>query len=270
MGRPLFSASRQPAVRVQPEPQLTPYEKWSYANAFDPDSNEFFESDDAVYEAFIDPGQQLHIPAVRPSTYIVPEPSSSSSEGTSSGRESPMDVVDVDNFEREARLHGMRVLDDTRMPVPTPRNPTIDAQIDAGRALPPHERAQYYLSVIERLEDARLREREEAYERVTRPSVRDRIPTYIDLPPEESRMATPEPVSRAPATPLRPSTPPTRSTPLLVSPSPPPSVTPRLYAWTTFPPATVPPPGSPLTNRGARVSVTRISAPSLVPAHRAA
>ncbi|KIJ65539.1 hypothetical protein HYDPIDRAFT_68132, partial [Hydnomerulius pinastri MD-312] len=55
MGRPLFSKAFQttPAVR-EPEPQCQ-YEKWSYLNAFDPDSDEFFESEHAVYEDFIDP-----------------------------------------------------------------------------------------------------------------------------------------------------------------------------------------------------------------------
>jgi len=54
MGRPLFSQTfhTEPVVR-EPEPSC-PYEKWSYVNAFDPDSDEFFENDQAVYEAFVD------------------------------------------------------------------------------------------------------------------------------------------------------------------------------------------------------------------------
>ena len=66
MGRPLFSKatnSRDPIVRVvEPEktiPQQSVYTRWTYSNAFDPDADEFFESDDAVFEAFIDPSQ-LH------------------------------------------------------------------------------------------------------------------------------------------------------------------------------------------------------------------
>ncbi|KAF4569610.1 hypothetical protein EYR40_008588 [Pleurotus pulmonarius] len=55
MGRALFSVSHpvsKPAVQVrtEPEPQVQ-YENWSRINAFDPDSDEFFE--DAVYEAVI-------------------------------------------------------------------------------------------------------------------------------------------------------------------------------------------------------------------------
>ncbi|KAL1941224.1 hypothetical protein VTO73DRAFT_7436 [Trametes versicolor] len=267
MGRPLFSASRQPAVRVQPEPQQPSYGTWTYANAFDPDAEEFFESDDAVYEAFIDPDQQIHIPASPATdlTVIDVGESSSSSSGASSGRGSPMEIVDVESFDREARSAGVRVLDDTRIPVPAPRNPALDAQLDAGRGLPAEERVQYYMSLIDRMETARQREREEG-----RPSVRERVPTYIDLPPEESYVSSPQLVSRVPATPPRPSTPPSHSTPYLLSPSPPPSVTPRLYSWTTFPSVTIPPPASPLSNRSARMSVARIPPPSLVPAHRAA
>ncbi|KAI0372631.1 hypothetical protein BV20DRAFT_963666 [Pilatotrama ljubarskyi] len=264
MGRPLYSSTRQPAVRVQPEVQHPTYEKWTYTNAFDPDSDEFFDNEDAVYEAFIDPGQQIALPASPATAVTMLESSaSSSSEGTSSGRGSPMEVVDVTGLDPEARAAGMRILDDTRLPVPTPRNPVLDAQLDAGRRLSTQERYQYYVSLIEGTH--RDREREE-----TRPSVRDRIPTYLDLPPEESRTSSPEPVSRVPTTPQRPITPPSHASAFLASPSPPPSITPRLYTWTTFPSATVPPPSSPLTNRGARVSVARITTPSLVSAHRAA
>ncbi|KAI0633521.1 hypothetical protein C8Q77DRAFT_1217899 [Trametes polyzona] len=260
MGRPLFSASRQPAVRVQPEPQHPTYEKWTYANAFDPDADEFFENDDAVYEAFIDPGQQVPLPVSLPSAATNSlEEMSSSSEGSSSGRGSPMEIVDVTTLGREPATAAVRVLDDTRMPVPTPRNPSLDAQIDAGRGLPAEERVQYYLSLIDRMETARQRERE----------AHNRALSYVDST-RDSRTPSPEPVSRVPATSARPSTPPTYATPQLLSPSPPPSVTPRLYSWTTFPTVTIPPPASPLTNRGARVSMARIATPSLIPAHRAA
>ncbi|KAH9852606.1 hypothetical protein C2E23DRAFT_824461 [Lenzites betulinus] len=268
MGRPLFSASHQPAVRIQPEPQHPTYEKWTYANAFDPDSEEFFESDDAVYEAFIDPGQQIQLPSTHPGRAVVDISTSSSSEGTSSGRESPMDTQ-VDTVIRGEAIaaDGMRVLEDTRIPVSIPSNPILDAQLDAGRHVPEEERVQYYLSLIDRMENARERERQE-----TRPGVRDRVPTFLDYPQEESRLSSPEPVSpvRVVSTPMRPSTPPSYSSPHLLTPSPPPSVTPRLYSWTTHPSRATPYPSSPLTNRGARVSVARIATPSLVPLHRAA
>ncbi|KAI0642227.1 hypothetical protein C8Q79DRAFT_984717 [Trametes meyenii] len=269
MGRPLFSA-RQPAVRVQPEPQPQhpAYEKWTYANAFDPDSDEFFENDDAVFEAFIEPGQQIQIPvsADTARTVIDVEASSNSSasSGTSSGRGSPMELVNTDAFHRPGEIRAATV-GGAHVRSPSLRNPALDAQIEAGRGLPAEERVQYYLSLIDRMESAREREQGP---REARPSVRDRIPTYLDLPSDESRTSTPELVSRAPASPLRPTTPPAQSTPHLVSPSPPPSVTPRLYTWTARP--VIPPPASPLTNRVSRVSVARIAPANLVPVHRAA
>ena len=57
MGRPLFSTLVAPAVRVaEPEAvdsKLPTYERWSDLNAFDPDSDEFFDGDNVVYEAFL-------------------------------------------------------------------------------------------------------------------------------------------------------------------------------------------------------------------------
>jgi len=53
MGRALFSQNyTSPAVRTEPEPCIDPFTKWSGWDAFDPDSEEFF--DDAVDEIFID------------------------------------------------------------------------------------------------------------------------------------------------------------------------------------------------------------------------
>ncbi|KAL5531239.1 hypothetical protein ACEPAG_4116 [Sanghuangporus baumii] len=63
MGRPLFStlvAPAAPTVRIaepEEETRLPTYERWSYVNAFDPafdpDSDEFFDGDNVVYEAFL-------------------------------------------------------------------------------------------------------------------------------------------------------------------------------------------------------------------------
>lgn len=54
MGRPLYSNAFRstPAVR---DPESPRCEKWSYLNAFDPDSDEFFDDENAVYEDFIGP-----------------------------------------------------------------------------------------------------------------------------------------------------------------------------------------------------------------------
>ncbi|KAF8586043.1 hypothetical protein K439DRAFT_1002332 [Ramaria rubella] len=59
MGRPLYTSillSRNAAQVAQPEPPKPTFpvvEKWSRWNAFDPDSDEFFHPDNAVYEAFL-------------------------------------------------------------------------------------------------------------------------------------------------------------------------------------------------------------------------
>ncbi|KAI0681853.1 hypothetical protein C8T65DRAFT_714304 [Cerioporus squamosus] len=264
MGRPLYSSSRQPAVRVEPEPQHPAIEKWTYWNAFDPDSDEFFENDDAVYEAFIDPADRIQIPADRSIPTVVEVDVSSPSEASSSGRGSPMNVIDVEIPENERehqllrdremlRAGGMRILDEA-----VPRNPVLDAQIEAGRGLPSDERIQYYMSLMDRMEAARA-ERERPPAADVRPGARERVPTYLDLPQEDSRTPSPEPAPRSrasvPSTPARPATPPAQATPLFASPSPPPSSRPSLQ---------------PLTNRGARMSVAHIVTPSLIPAHRVA
>lgn len=86
MGRPLFSHHQTPAVRVEPEQPHPPCEKWTYWNAFDPDSDEFFDRDDAVYEAFV-PHDGIVLPH-SPTVIDVPS-SGSSSEASSSGSGSP-------------------------------------------------------------------------------------------------------------------------------------------------------------------------------------
>ena len=283
MGRPLFSASRQPAVRVEPEPQHPTIEKWTYWNAFDPDSDEFFENDDAVYEAFIDPADRIQLPTDPTHPPAEPIDVSSSSEASSSGRGTPMEVVDdidhpadrmltVTMQDLESRTRIMRALD-----LPLPRNPALDAAIDAGRGLPAEERVTYLRSLLDRTDPERERAQDLGAQLEVRSSLREREPTYLDWPQEDSRPATPEPAqgprASTPATPVRPSTPPAppaQATPLFVSPSPPPSVTPRLYSWTTMPAPGPAVPMSPLTNRGARMSVAHIVRPSLIPVHRAA
>ncbi|KIJ55278.1 hypothetical protein M422DRAFT_23888 [Sphaerobolus stellatus SS14] len=62
MGRPLYSstllARQAPAVKESTQnpsqqPQAPVIEKWSRWNAFDPDADDFFEGENAVYEAFL-------------------------------------------------------------------------------------------------------------------------------------------------------------------------------------------------------------------------
>jgi len=61
MGRPLYStliATAEPVVHVA-EAKTPTYERWSPVNAFDPDADEFFEGDNAVYEAFLSPEEMF-------------------------------------------------------------------------------------------------------------------------------------------------------------------------------------------------------------------
>ncbi|EJF57210.1 hypothetical protein BD309DRAFT_456158 [Dichomitus squalens] len=286
MGRPLFSAPRQPVVRVEPEPQHPAVEKWTYWNAFDPDSDEFFENDDAVYEAFIDPADRIQLPADRTEPLAEPIDVSSSSEASSSGRGTPTEAVsDIDsddlratmrvNFQNleETRARIMRALD-----LPLARNSALDAEIDAGRGLPAEERVAYLLSLLERTNSGREPGQEQRGAQLETRPTRERVPTYLDWPPQdEPRSPSPEPATivrvSVASPPARPATPPAQivqATPSFASPSPPPSVTPRLYSWSTLSAPGPSVPASPLTNRGARMSVAHIVTPSLIPVHRAA
>ena len=267
MGRPLFSSRPEPAVRVEPEPQHPTIQKWSYWNAFDPDSDEFFENDDAVYEAFIDPADRIQIPRDPPvPRTVVDVDISSSSEASSSGRGTPMEVEDTEDPEARTRFGrtttgGIRVRS---------RTAALDAALDA---VPRENPVLRYLSTLDEAPSSPQTEPETREAPEARPVIRERVVTYLDLPQEQSRTPSPEPDMRAlrsfPATPVRPSTPPAQMTPLF-APSPPPSVTPRLYNWSTLTASATPHPASPLTNRDARMSVAHILTPALVPVHRAA
>lgn len=109
MGRPLFSAAYDsaPAVAVRTEPEVVPsanpYEKWSRWGSFDPDSDELFESDEAVYEAFLDAAdlvqrgadttdgpETIGVLVEREMERAYSPVESLSSDSTVSGRESPM------------------------------------------------------------------------------------------------------------------------------------------------------------------------------------
>ncbi|KAH9951214.1 hypothetical protein B0H21DRAFT_720123 [Amylocystis lapponica] len=293
MGRPLFSISHAPHVRVEPEPVYPVPEKWSYWKPFDPDADEFFENDDAVYEAFIDPTQlPLHDHGSEHSVAMVVEnSSSSSSSSSSSGRGSPMDasegisVEEIDLHLRQqatpAWLETGRAEDDeetrrhgTQGPPPPARSmlyETLEGSEEAARAHSPAMGTEYtnvYPIVSGSISSSsahalHMREhRAQSFQFSdtfigTRPRSVSPIPVPASPPP---RVA---PSSTQPATPVRPSTPPNQFSPFYGSPSPPPSVTPRLYSWSSHNPMaslpTSPSAAGPLTNRSARLSVTHIS-----------
>ncbi|KAI0954506.1 hypothetical protein AcW1_006381 [Taiwanofungus camphoratus] len=273
MGRPLFSHSHQaPAVRVEPEHAQPTYEKWTYWNAFDPDSDEFFENDDAVYEAFIDAAHlQLHEGEDRRT--MVVEDNMSSSEGSSSGRGSPMDEsegLSVEEIDMELRRQAswMRVQLQSgeteedqgtrRATAGSPGPPqVVDVPMPSQAALhtqnQPREVVSTYLdSTIASM----LAMREIAYPLPPNPVatsyVRSPVPSNVDRlsrspSPALDSIADPFPPSPEPAfsprargvaapqpsTPERPSTPPIQTASFYSSPSPPPTVTPRLYSWSS-------------------------------------
>ncbi|OCH91517.1 hypothetical protein OBBRIDRAFT_792229 [Obba rivulosa] len=290
MGRPLFSHQYQtPAVRVEPEQPPT-YEKWTYWNAFDPDSDEFFESEDAVYEAFVDPSQlplqdqedgrvsRSHSP---PLAVLRDD---SVSPASSSGRGTPMDdvqTVSVEEISLDTHQSGwvqIGRVEETEMqrdPMPTTfvESPIEDRVYHAG------EMVTQYANMYQIVSTHPSSRASPSQPSASAPPF-IRSPTYIDYasrppsPPLHIERATqlPSPihdtyleyVSSPPAfmIPPRPVTPPTLSARLreeqAEDPSPPPTVTPRLYTWGTsrwaVPSAShyppSPVPASPLAHRG--------------------
>lgn len=276
MGRPLYSKAFQtePIIR-QPEAPC-PYEKWSHINAFDPDSDEFFESDQAVYEAFVD-----HMPLEHSEDEEEMEEDREAvvirldltGEGSLLDRDSPM-AVGGDSL---AQYIGQAY-----------RRQTIDPEAPVRVRLAAHATPGEVQS------DAPV-----SHESVEIDSSRD-VMASLDPPPQPIFATQPhnifnhrhhEPRDELPTpTPSTPipvpgtnssssgeglslssfyhhhisSTPPRRHTSFSrFSPSPPPTVSPRIYTWAprrqTYSPAVT----SPLPNNNARMSHTHIS-PALV------
>ncbi|KAI0766055.1 hypothetical protein BC629DRAFT_905626 [Irpex lacteus] len=277
MGRPFFSSAAQtseaPAVRVETEPAQPACERWTYWNPFDPDSEEFFsDAEDERIRTLDGPVAE----AERPRRMIFEDMNSSSSEsdGTESGRETPVfvegdDGPSVEELSPEegrlARTTGMRILrpDDERhtyranLPVRAPQPPPSFSF--ASRTATSFVRTPY--------------NREESSPRRSSSPQPQPQPQPHPIPRAEvavEPILAPRPVSTpAPSAPItipaRPSTPPSQAAWSFGTPSPAPSITPRLYTWRTIP--AVGSPGSPLPNRSARMSVTHIS-PSAITVQR--
>lgn len=251
MGRPLFSqAYTAPAVRLEPE-QPQPFERWSIWNPFDPDSEEFFA--DAEVER-ICPAEEAQDSGARSTRSLSPveggAESASVSEASSSGRGTPTgDDDDLSAEELELAIR-RRV-----SPARDRRAGTPDDGQTYRAAARPHTsyvRALHY-----------------------DPPQRASPPSATTMPIPRAQVA-PEPIVALPATPARSNpipipaparpTTPTHGTPTYSygSPSPPPSVTPRLYTWASRTPALpiAASPGSPLPNRGARMSFAHIASSS--------
>lgn len=252
MGRPLYSqAYSAPAVRVEPE-QPQPYERWSYWNPFDPDSDEFFA--DAEDERVCPPES-----VVRGVSPVLEEAgSSSSSEASLSGRGTPTQEDDGLSAEEVELGYRQRVLDGVLR---------SDAAVrTVGRPLSPDDDGQTYRAVA-RPQTSFMRTSQRDSPQWDPPS-RSPSPVAIPLPrtevhpdfaPAAATRSNPIPIPM----PARPTTPQNDTSAYSYgSPSPPPSVTPRLYNWTAL--QTLASPGSPLPNRSARRSLAHITTSPVV------
>ncbi|KAI6149534.1 hypothetical protein BKA82DRAFT_872933 [Pisolithus tinctorius] len=262
MGRPLFSKTLRstPVVR-EPEDGSCPYEKWSYVNAFDPDSDEFHET--AVYEDFVGPAESAHLEedveeedrdalVVRLGSF---DSTSTASLSSLSDRASPLtagngdpanladdfqDLREMENTETALTTSGSRIhLDELRWdPVPS----AGDGRLHTASIPSPRTATSSLLT------GAPVHRRDHS----DRAGRRD----TVSIPPRSAPI--PVPVLRSRRTVAiddrTPVTPP-RQTPVALSP--PPTVTPRLYSWGRAPVS--PSSGSPFTNPAARTSYTHLS-----------
>lgn len=279
MGRPLYSKAYQtePIIR-EPEAPCS-YAKWSYINAFDPDSDEFFENDQAVYEAFVD-----HVPVEHSEDEEDTEEDRDmvvirldiSGEDSFSDRDSPMAVGADDLAQYIAHAY---------------RRQTAETEIPVRVRLAAHSTAGDVQS------DAPM-----SHESIEIDSSRDTV-VPLDVPPQplpvtqlhinasdhahhepQDELPLPPPSAPIPVPGARtqpsssveglsfssfyhqhvPLTPPSHHTPFTrFSPSPPPTVSPRIYTWASHRQTYSPAGTSPLPNTNARMSHAHIS-PALV------
>jgi hypothetical protein len=190
------------------------------------------------------------------------ELSSGSSEGTSSGRETP--VFLDDELPTEPLTHEASVL---------PSSPVAD--INTTRVFPHFEEERHTYRALQRVQSpstTRLSSSRTTTSYVRTP-YRSGLPSRSPSPPPRSipraevawetipsLQSTNIPPRSAPiAIPTRPVTPPNQASWSYGTPSPAPSVTPRLYNWRQPTLPIVGSPSSPLPNRTARLSVAHIS-----------
>ena len=291
MGRPLYST---PLVRTESEPTVDDtspatvvYGKWTNPSDFDPDSDEFFEREDAVFEAFLDPAAVARLRgeaaananegnadpttvaemAERLDEFIVRvarEDSSSSSSSSSdaetiSGRGSPMAASTDDEFGIGSGMNAnvYAALREAGWTPPAPSRP-VRTRMTARE-------------MHEHLSQASLQTREGTENISTSPYQGS---GFIPPPPSSPPMQMEVEDEHLP--PTRPVTPPHQLIAAHHAPSPsiyelpsPAPVTPRLYSWSSRTPfgrsAMTPWPTSyrahqsPLTNPGARMSFAQIS-----------
>jgi len=262
MGRPLYSRAfgTTPAVR---EPQTPSCEKWSYLNAFDPDSDEFFDGEDAVYEDFIDPVTLVHPQededeeAEERDMLVVRMGNASpiSSESSlSDNEESPLAVRALAQDPPRLVVDAFHRIDQMDEEEP---EPAVRVRL-----------ARRYVSGEAGWGFAESRQPAQPRRQVaTRAAIRAIPPPQHDeslpIPTPSAPIPVPAVSRRSAAVDerafLSPSTPP-RQTPMAHFPmSPPPTSTPRLYTWARNPSHSSPSSSSPFTNPHARTSYTHLS-----------
>lgn len=253
-----------PAVR---EPEPPSCEKWSYLNAFDPDSDEFFDNENAVYEDFVDPVTSVHpeeeddeeeerdmlVVRMGNASPITSESSLSDSDSPLAvGAEDPAHLV-VDAFHdirqiEEAESAFMEPAVRVRLATRTlPGEPRWAAQmIDSGRSLP--RRGFASTAAVRTVSYRPYPQRDESFS-VPAPSAPIPVPAVSRRSAAVDERALPSPST------------PSRQTPMThFSMSPPPSSTPRLYSWARNPSHSASPsPGGPFTNPHARTSYAHLS-----------
>ncbi|KAJ7281375.1 hypothetical protein C8J57DRAFT_1297417 [Mycena rebaudengoi] len=261
MGRALFSethGSKALAIRVEPEPVVCPYDKWSIVNRFDPDSDEFFLN--AEYEAFLDKEDEGREPSLLADSV---NSSSSSSGDSDSGRDSPLDAT----FEGSVRMTAMwdRLVDGSA----TAAHSAQDDQLLAD--IPGYARTTRPATADAVIESAAIntRRRSVTISSIHPPSSLRNSTTATDLAlaTHSPRRAQVPPIT-IPNEPSTPSSQVAYTTQFqMMTPSPAPTVTPtRIYSWGRhqMPSSPISPSvrrtASPLTNPSARQSLAHIPA----------
>ena len=263
MGRPLYSRTFSDTIPAVRELEPSSCETWSYLNAFDPDSDEFFDNENAVYEDFIGPvtpvtleeeedDEERDMLVVRMG-YGSPITSESSLNDSplAVGAEDPAHLI-VDAF------HGIRQIDEAES------EPAVRVRL-APRAVPTEVRWGSQTTESGRSQPRRMRATRAAIRTVSFPQRDELLPVPapsapIPVPAISRRRSVVVDERAFPS----PSTPP-RQTPVAhFSMSPPPTSTPRLYTWARNPTYSASPSsGSPFTNPHARTSYTHLS-PALI------
>ena len=261
MGRPLYTSillarhATEAAVQsAPPKPTYPVVEKWSRWNAFDPDSDEFFEADDAVYEAFLseeeiaERTQTQHRESARllaerllreantiPSSSLTSEDSDHSIAGndvtnTRISVAAQMETSDEMSDEGPRSLSEVRETQEIPLPEAPPRRQPRRAPAVAEWRLSSTGEISSNIPSISVI-PAGSRE----VERASSPGLFSGLQILSDSPrPLIPVDALPRPISPIPNTPARVSgvfdTPPT-SGQALTTPSPAPTVTPRVLTW---------------------------------------